>query len=379
MYQPIIDTITSADDAIRHRTEHELLTGKDKEELLRIAEGLEFFRKHVDNLYHRVRACLFIHAIYRYYLIDRKDVRKLGCIPYAGIQAMFNRAYPMERDLRFLWEELSQQKLDEQAQKVQNNLREAYIQWARSIGEGDDYLDNVPLQRFNPPGHFYEIPNMLRNGTLARLLQENPALQHLMVHNADTLGVFLSPIMLGMHHLSEKALNFEVTPRRYEDKGGGLARVNDRVQLVEALALPREEDEFKLTYYNTLTNWINIDRYLATLGLTRADVLAAGTDAAAKAKINAALQAVEERMPTYVTIKDVKLLWGAGQEDVFPVAQFERLWGDITWLPEFACGFLAVERRRGQQLKDPAQLDRWVRDGSRDYVASKARFASRGR
>jgi len=293
-------------------------------------------------------------------------------------QSIGQRIYPLERDLRFLWEELSQQKLDEQAQKVQNSLREAYIQWARSQGEGEDYCDNVPLQRFNPPGHFYEIPNLVRNGTLARMLRDNPALQHLMVHNADTLGVFLSPIMLGMHQLSEKTINFEVTPRRYEDKGGGLARVNERVQLVEALALPREEDEFKLSYYNTLTNWVNIDRYLATLGLTRADVLAAATDAAAKTKINAALHAVEERVPTYVTIKDVKLLWGAGQEDVFPVAQFEKLWGDITWLPECACGFLAVERRRGQQLKDPAQLDRWVRDGSRDYVASKARFA-RGR
>jgi hypothetical protein len=281
----------------------------------------------------------------------------------------------MERDLRFLWEELSQQRLDDQAQKVVESLHEAYIQWARAQGEGEDYLENVPLQRFNPPGHFFEVPNMLRNGVLARMLTDNPALEHLMVHNADTLGVFLSPIMLGMHHASGKTINFEMTPRRYEDKGGGLARVNGRVQLVEALALPREEDEFKLTYYNTLTNWININQFLSALGLTRDDIIGAPTDPARRDKINAALHALEDRVPTYVTIKEVKLLWGAGQEDVFPVAQFEKLWGDMTWLPEFTCGFFAVERRRGQQLKDPAQLDRWVRDGSRDYVASKARFA----
>jgi hypothetical protein len=28
-----------------------------------------------------------------------------------------------------------------------------------------------------------------------------------------------------------------------------------------------------------------------------------------------------------VTLKDVKKRWGRGQEDAFPVAQFEKLWG----------------------------------------------------
>ena len=37
-------------------------------------------------------------------------------------------------------------------------------------------------------------------------------------------------------------------------------------------------------------------------------------------------------MPTYITLKDVKKRWGKGQEDVFPVAQFEKLWGDMTAL-----------------------------------------------
>ena len=205
---------------------------------------------------------------------------------------------------------------------------------------------------------------------LARMLADNPKLKYLLAHNTDTTGVFLSPIMLGMHAASGKMASFEVTPRRFEDKGGGLARVNGRVQLVEALALPHEEDEFKLTYYNTLTTWLDLDRFLALLGLTRDDVV----NEAAKPKVDAALHALESRVPTYVTIKEVRELWGAGQEDIFPVAQFEKLWGDITWLPEAECGFLAVERRRGQQLKEPEQLDRFVLDGSRDYVASKCQF-----
>ena len=80
--------------------------------------------------------------------------------------------------------------------------------------------------------------------------------------------------------------------------------------------------------------------------------------------VDAAVRRTARRMPSYITIKDVKKRWGRGQEDVFPVAQFERLWGDMTALEEFPCRYVAVPRRRGQQLKDVAQLDAWVRDGS---------------
>jgi len=35
---------------------------------------------------------------------------------------------------------------------------------------------------------------------------------------------------------------------------------------------------------------------------------------------------------------------------------------------EANCGFVAVSRLRGQQLKDQAQVDGWLRDGSAVYV-----------
>ena len=50
------------------------------------------------------------------------------------------------------------------------------------------------------------------------------------------------------------------------------------------------------------------------------------------------------RLPTYVTIKDVKRRWGHGQEDIYPVAQFEKLWGDMSSLPDLNSSFLAVSR-----------------------------------
>ena len=87
-------------------------------------------------------------------------------------------------------------------------------------------------------------------------------------------------------------------------------------------------------------------------------------------KISTAIRALAAKMPTYVTIKDVKKRWGHGQEDVFPVTQFEKLWVDMTALPEIDSRFVVVPRLRGQQLKDQAQLDGWLRDGSAEHVES---------
>ena len=210
-------------------------------------------------------------------------------------------------------------------------------------------------------GHWYEIPNLLRNGVLAGLLAERPQLRWLFLHNIDTVGADLAPALLGRHIAGGSCLSFEVIPRRIEDRGGGLARVNGRPRLVEGLAMPREEDEFKLRFYNTLSTWIDIDQLLAFFGLTRADLADAD-------RVAAAVRAAAAKVPTYVTLKDVKKRWGHGQEDVFPVTQFEKLWGDMTAIPEVTSRFVVVPRLRGQQLKDVAQLDGWLRDGSAAYV-----------
>lgn len=280
------------------------------------------------------------------------------------------RMIPTERDLRFAWEEMPQQQLDEQQQKVRESAHAALINWAKSAGEAADYTDNLPLQCLHPVGHFFEIPNLLLNGTLRRMLGERPQLTTLLLHNIDTLGASVDPTLLGMHRESGNALNFEVITRRLEDRGGGLARVAGRPRLVEGLAMPDEESEFHLSYYNTLTTWIDIDLLLSCFSLTRDDILADD-----QAKISSEVRAVARRLPTYLTLKEVKKRWGHGQEDVFPVTQFEKLWGDMSILPDLACGYFAVPRLRGQQLKDPAQLDGWLRDGSADYVNSLCRWA----
>ncbi|MDP0490258.1 MAG: UTP--glucose-1-phosphate uridylyltransferase [Verrucomicrobiota bacterium JB023] len=275
------------------------------------------------------------------------------------------RLVPTVRDLRFAWEEVAQQKLDEQQQKVRDSVRAALINWAEQTGECTDYTDNLPLQCLHPVGHFFEVPNLLLNGTLKYLLENRPQLKTLMLHNIDTLGANVDASLLGLHRMSGDGLSFEMITRRLEDRGGGLARINGMPRLVEGLAMPDEEAEFELSYYNSNTTWIDIDQFLRLMGLTRDDILADET-----AIIQRAVRELANRLPTYVTLKDVKKRWGHGQEDVFPVAQFEKLWGDLTILPEANAGYFVVPRLRGQQLKDPAQLDGWLRDGSADYVKS---------
>ncbi len=273
------------------------------------------------------------------------------------------RMIPMVRDLRFQWEEMPQKMLDEQQQKVRESLHAALIGWAKEAGEGNDYTDNLPLQCLHPVGHWFEVPNLLRNGVLARLLIERPNLKYLMLHNIDTLGADLDPALLGLHAERQTCLSFEVITKRIDDRGGGLARVDGRVRLLEGLAMPREEDEFALSYYNSMTTWIDVDKLLAAFGLTKDDL-------AHPEKVAMQIRELAARLPTYITLKDVKKRWGHGQEDIYPVAQWEKLWSDMSAVPGIESNFFVVPRQRGQQLKDQAQLDGWLRDGSGGYVES---------
>jgi len=188
-----------------------------------------------------------------------------------------------------------------------------------------------------------------------------------MVSNVDTVGADLEPGILGWHIASKATMTVEVVTRRIEDRGGGLASVDGRMRLVEGLALPSEETEFNLSYYDSNTFWIDIDVLLHVFGLSRNDL-------SNQEKLVAAVRSMATRMPTYITLKDVKKRWGKGQEDIYPVAQFEKLWGDMTALPQMACEYVIVPRARGQQLKEPAQLDAWHRDGSAEYVTGLCEF-----
>jgi hypothetical protein len=335
----------------RHRTFLEVHLAKSRRVGSRIGRALP----------HIFTTSYLTHEPTARFLALRKNYGYEGTVLLSRGKAVGLRLVPTERDLRFLWEEMPQQVLDEQQQKVRGSLRQALIHWARSAGEASDYTDNLPWQCVHPVGHWYEVPNLIRNGTLSRLLSERPNLKYLFLHNIDTLGADVDPVLLGLHIKNGGALTFEVITRRLEDRGGGLAKVDGRVRLVEGLAMPREEIEFSLSYYNSNTCWIDLDKLLAAFKLNRSDL----DD---EPKVTAAIRHVAAKMPTYITLKEVKKRWGHGQEDVFPLTQFEKLWVDMTALTEIESRFVVVPRLRGQQLKDQAQLDGWLRDGSASYV-----------
>src|SRR5262249_48725642 len=112
-----------------------------------------------------IRAFLDYEAGYRY----------SGPLAFSPGRAVGLRLIPTVRDLRFASEEQPAQLLDQQQQKVQDSLHAALIGWARAAGEAGDYTDNLPLQCLHPVGHWFEIPNLLRNGVLAGLLRQRPA------------------------------------------------------------------------------------------------------------------------------------------------------------------------------------------------------------
>ena len=328
---------------------------------LHLAKSLRTSRSCGMALPHLVTTSYLTHDAIADFLAAEGNYSYPGPLILSPGRSIGLRMVPTERDLRFAWQETASQVLDRQAQKMRESLQAALIAWARRTGEASDYTANEPMQCLHPVGHWYEIPSLLRNGVLSALLQDRPQLRYLLAHNIDTTGVTVDPALLGWHIEQGAGMTYEVIGRQIEDTGGGLARVDGRVRIIEGMALPSQEIESRLSFYNSNTVWIDIDRLLEVFGLSRSELNDEG-------RVSEGVNRMASRMPTYITLKDVKKRWGKAQEDVYPVTQFEKLWGDMTALHELECRYITVPRPRGQQLKDVAQLDSWLRDGSAAYV-----------
>jgi hypothetical protein len=84
------------------------------------------------------------------FLERRNNYHYEGPLLLSQGKAVGLRMIPTVRDLRFAWEEMPQQVLDEQAQKVRDSLRAALIEWARTAGGATDYTANLPLGHILP-------------------------------------------------------------------------------------------------------------------------------------------------------------------------------------------------------------------------------------
>ncbi len=89
----LIETITHSDPSVRDRSIRELVATASLDEKLRACEELEQFRRTRTNLYERVRASLFLHALYRYDIQDSAEVSATGLIPFPGFQDLMERRY----------------------------------------------------------------------------------------------------------------------------------------------------------------------------------------------------------------------------------------------------------------------------------------------
>src|SRR5581483_3674138 len=257
-----------------------------------LAKSLRSSRAAGSMLPHIVTTSYLTHEAIESFLCAEKNFGYPGPVRLSSARAIGLRMIPTERDLRFAWEEMPQQLLDDQAQKVRESLHATLIAWAKQAGEAQNYTDNLPMQCLHPVGHWYEAPNLLRNGVLRGLVAERPQLRYLMLHNIDTVGANVDPGLLGLHMESGAAITTEVIARQIEDRGGGLARIDGRLRLVEGMALPDDEIESRLSYYNSATMWIDIDGLLKAFTLRRADL-------ADEEKVTASVRAMAARMPTY--------------------------------------------------------------------------------
>ena len=79
-----IDIITSSDSKIRNQSFLKHCQKKSLHTLMTELVALEKFRTQTDNLYERVRACLFLYAAYRFSIPDKKGVKPVGKTPFTG-------------------------------------------------------------------------------------------------------------------------------------------------------------------------------------------------------------------------------------------------------------------------------------------------------
>ena len=95
----LVEIVTAADPADRDRSIDAVCRGAGVESLLAECGALEAFRHGSVNLYERVRALFFLHAIHRFHLPSRLAERAAGgpgeaaLIPHEGYQHLLNRRF----------------------------------------------------------------------------------------------------------------------------------------------------------------------------------------------------------------------------------------------------------------------------------------------
>ena len=92
MATEMLTIITSEEPGIRDTALDVLCGPLEREELLQACEELDAFRRTASNLYQRVRALFFLHAIHRYFL-PQKLSGAAGLVPFTGYTHLLSRRF----------------------------------------------------------------------------------------------------------------------------------------------------------------------------------------------------------------------------------------------------------------------------------------------
>ena len=117
----LIDLITAEDPRLRDQDLARVCDALDAGALGVESDALDAFWRASVNLYERVRAQLFLHAIHRYHLPPKLLTGRTGRIPFAGHEALLARQYARAIELF-----LAEQRQTGQSDAISSALAEAY-------------------------------------------------------------------------------------------------------------------------------------------------------------------------------------------------------------------------------------------------------------
>jgi predicted NBD/HSP70 family sugar kinase/FMN phosphatase YigB (HAD superfamily)/glucose-6-phosphate isomerase/ssRNA-specific RNase YbeY (16S rRNA maturation enzyme) len=302
------------------------------------------------------------------------------------------RAYPTEGDFRYA--KSLEPKLAKRQKQLRDQRLKTEIRWSKSKDEGGIFVPagiNKNIQ-FNPPGHFYWLWDIILNGSLGKVLEKQPNLKYLFVHNIDNLLATLDEETLGLHIQNEKAVSAEVSPITFENSGGGLywftltelakktlgIKRDKILGLLEASACPTPADEFKAEFFNVASYWITVDKVFQEIGITRDEVIGISRGDRERLRgVQEKLLAFEKRLSNYVTLRQVIEDYGLGKRDKMTVAQFEKFCGDISWVIPF--GYILSGDDRSVHIKEIAHRNLYMdRDLMQYLLPQLPREISRG-
>src|ERR1043166_8695588 len=89
----LVSIVTSPEPAVRNQSLDAFCRAAALGELLAEGDELEAFRRRSENLYERVRALLFLHAIHRFHLPLKPGLNTRSLIPFGGYSHLLQRRF----------------------------------------------------------------------------------------------------------------------------------------------------------------------------------------------------------------------------------------------------------------------------------------------